>query len=103
VRGAISLRQRGIGISPFPVSPSRGKPGGPPPPLRYGSGTAPAQSRTLDRVLGRKGTELLDWGLRPLAPSPAGLRLAGILSTHPLRRYDGSEAGPRPKPPRAFP
>ena len=42
-----SLRQQGIGIFPFPVSPSGGKPGAPPPPLRYGSGKAPAQSRTL--------------------------------------------------------
>jgi hypothetical protein len=41
-----SLRQRGIGFAPFPVSPSGGKPGAPPPPLRYGSGKAPAQSRT---------------------------------------------------------
>jgi hypothetical protein len=42
-----SLRQRGIGFAPFPVSPSGEKPGAPPPPLRYGSGKAPAQSRTL--------------------------------------------------------
>ena len=41
-----SLRQQGIGFAPFPVSPSGGKPGAPPPPLRYGSGKAPAQSRT---------------------------------------------------------
>ncbi len=40
-------------IAPFPVSPSGGKPGAPPPPLRYGSGKAPAQGRTLTRVLGR--------------------------------------------------
>ena len=52
-RIVISLRQQGIGFAPFPVSPSGGKPGAPPPPLRYGSGTAPAQSRTLTRVLGR--------------------------------------------------
>lgn len=44
----IGLRQRGIEIAPFPVSPSGGKPGAPPPPLRCGSGTAPAQSRTLN-------------------------------------------------------
>ena len=43
----ISLRQRGIEFAPFPVSLSGGKPGAPPPPLRYGSGAAPAQSRTL--------------------------------------------------------
>ena len=36
----ISLRQQGIGFAPFPVSPSGGKPGAPPPPLRYGSGKA---------------------------------------------------------------
>jgi hypothetical protein len=41
-----SLRQRGIKIAPFPVSPSGGKPGAPPPPLRYGSGTAPAQRQS---------------------------------------------------------
>ena len=40
---------------PFPVSPSGGKPGAPPPPLRCGSGTAPVQSQTLIRVLDRKG------------------------------------------------
>jgi len=33
----ISLRQQGIGFAPFPVSPSGGKRGAPPPPLRYGS------------------------------------------------------------------
>ena len=49
----ISLRQQGIGFAPFPVSPSGGKPGAPPPPLRYGSGKAPAQSGTLTSVLGR--------------------------------------------------
>ena len=49
----ISLRQQGIGFAPFPVSPSGGKRGAPPPPLRYGSGKAPAQSRTLISVLGR--------------------------------------------------
>jgi hypothetical protein len=38
---------------PFPVSPSGGKPGAPPPPLRCGSGKAPAQGRTLIRVLDR--------------------------------------------------
>jgi len=42
-----SLRPRGIGFPSFPVSPSGGKPGAPPPSLRYGSGKAPAQSRTL--------------------------------------------------------
>jgi len=42
-----SPRQRGIKFAPFPVSPSGEKPGAPPPPLRCGSGKAPAQSRTL--------------------------------------------------------
>ena len=62
-----SLRQQGIGFVPFPVSPSGGKPGAPPPPLRYGSGKAPAQSRTLTRVLGRQGNGLLD-GAPPRTP-----------------------------------
>src|SRR5882757_6980045 len=55
-------------IAPFPVSPSGGKRGAPPPPLRYGSGKAPAQSRTLISVLGRKGKGLLNWGCAPKPP-----------------------------------
>ena len=69
----ISLRQQGIWFAPFPVSPSGGKRGAPPPPLRYGSGKAPAQSRTLISVLGRQG--------RGLPFNGAGLRLAPESST----------------------
>src|ERR1700680_2360833 len=67
----ISLRQQGIWFSPFPVSPSGGKRGAPPPPLRYGSGKAPAQSRTLISVLGRQGKGLHFYlpGLRPVRES----------------------------------
>ena len=63
----ISLRQQGIWFAPFPVSPSGGKRGAPPPPLRYGSGKAPAQSRTLISVLGPQGKGLHFYltGLRP--------------------------------------
>ena len=60
-----SLRQQGIGISPFPVSPSGGKPGAPPPPLRYGSGKAPAQSRTLPRSGPVRKLDSTWTGLRP--------------------------------------
>src|SRR5580693_3086013 len=64
-----SLRQQGIGFAPFPVSPSGGKPGAPPPPLRYGSGKAPAPSKTLKRAFGA-GKELfrLD-GAPPRTPA----------------------------------
>ena len=67
----ISLRQQGIWFAPFPVSPSGGKRGAPPPPLRYGSGKAPAQSRTLISVLGRQGKGLHFYlaGLRPVRES----------------------------------
>jgi transposase len=51
-RIGISLRQQGIGIAPFPVSPSGGKPGAPPPPLR-GSGKARRPRAERSRVLGR--------------------------------------------------
>jgi hypothetical protein len=63
----ISLRQRGIEFAPFPVSPSGGKPGAPPPPLRYGSGTAPARGRTLDAFRAGKEVRLHFWtGRTPL-------------------------------------
>src|SRR5260370_38351425 len=67
----ISLRQQGIWFAPFPVSPSGGKRGAPPPPLRYGSGKAPAQGRTLISVLGRQGKGLQFYlaGLRPVRES----------------------------------
>jgi len=62
----ISLRQQGIGFAPFPVSPSGGKRGAPPPPLRYGSGNAPAQSRTLPAFWAGKEVGIFEWtGLRP--------------------------------------
>ena len=61
----ISRRQQGIGFSPFPVSPSGGKPGAPPPPLRYGSGKAPAQSRTLPAFWAGKGKGFGWTGLPP--------------------------------------
>jgi len=63
----ISLRQQGIGFAPFPVSPSGGKRGAPPPPLRYGSGKAPAQSRTLHAFWAGKEK---DFGWTRPAPNP---------------------------------
>ena len=52
----ISLRrQLTLGSPPVPVSPSGGKRGAPPPPLRYGSGKAPAQSRTLPAFWAGRG------------------------------------------------
>ena len=66
----ISLRQQGIGFAPFPVSPSGGKRGAPPPPLRYGSGKAPAQSRTLPAFWAGKEKGLGWTGLPPRTPSP---------------------------------
>ena len=65
----ISLRQQGIGFAPFPVSPSGGKRGAPPPPLRYGSGKAPAQSRTLPAFWAGKEKGLGWTGLPPRTPS----------------------------------
>jgi hypothetical protein len=61
----ISLRQQGIGFAPFPVSPSGGKRGAPPPPLRYGSGKAPAQSRTLPAFWAGKERASVGRGSRP--------------------------------------
>src|SRR6266849_5548150 len=66
----ISLRQQGSGFAPFPVSPSGGKRGAPPPPLRYGSGKAPAQSRTLPAFWAGKEGGLELTGLRP-GPRPS--------------------------------
>lgn len=66
----ISLRQQGIGFAPFPVSPSGGKRGAPPPPLRYGWGKAPAQSRTLPAFWAGKEKGLGWTGLPPRTPSP---------------------------------
>ena len=63
-----SLRQRGIGIAPFPVSPSGGKPGAPPPPLRYGSGKAPTHGRTLDAFWAGKGVRFNLDGAPPRTP-----------------------------------
>jgi hypothetical protein len=63
-----SLRQRGIEFAPFPVSPSGGKPGAPPPPLRYGSGKAPAQSRTLDAFWAGKEVGFNPDGAPPRTP-----------------------------------
>lgn len=63
-----SLRQRGIGIAPFPVSPSGEKPGVPPPPLRYGSGKAPAQSRTLSAFWAGKEVGFNPDGASPRTP-----------------------------------
>ena len=68
-----SLRQQGIGFAPFPVSASGGKPGAPPPPLRYGSGTAPAQSRTPPAFWA--GKEVLDSTWTGLRPGPRGFTL----------------------------
>ena len=62
---SIGLRQQGIWFSPFPVSPSGGKRGAPPPPLRYGSGKAPAQSRTLPAFWAGKGKGFGWTGLPP--------------------------------------
>jgi hypothetical protein len=53
---------QGIGFAPFPVSPSGGKPGAPPPPLRCGSGKAPAQSRTLHPFWAGKESVRLEGG-----------------------------------------
>jgi hypothetical protein len=61
----ISLRQQGSGFAPFPVSPSGGKRGAPPPPLRCGSGKAPAQSRTLPAFWAGKEKGLGWTGLPP--------------------------------------
>jgi hypothetical protein len=63
----ISLRQQGIEFAPFPVSPSGGKRGVPPPPLRYGSGKAPAQRQSrLWRLRAGKEVRFDFWtGLRP--------------------------------------
>jgi hypothetical protein len=69
-RHSDSLRQQGIGFAPFPVSPSGGKRGAPPPPLRYGSGKAPAQSRTLPAFWAGKEKGLGWTGLPPRTPSP---------------------------------
>ena len=66
----ISLRQQGIGFAPFPVSPSGGKRGAPPPPLRCGSGKAPAQSRTLPAFWAGKEKGFGWTGLPPRTPSP---------------------------------
>src|ERR1700720_286723 len=55
-------------VSPFPVSPSGGKRGAPPPPLRYGSGKAPAQSGTLAAFwAGKEGRLRID-GASPRTP-----------------------------------
>jgi hypothetical protein len=65
------LRQQGIGISPFPVSSFGGKPGAPPPPLRYGSVTAPAQSKRSSACwAGTDGTSLTV-GCAPRLPASA--------------------------------
>ncbi len=69
-RIVISLRQQGIGFAPFPVSPSGGKRGAPPPPLRYGSGKAPAQSRTLPAFWAGKEKGFGWTGLPPRTPGP---------------------------------
>jgi hypothetical protein len=61
----MSLRQRGIAFAPFPVSPSGGQPGAPPPPLRFGSGKAPAQSRTLNAFWAGKEVGLTGRGSAP--------------------------------------
>ena len=66
----ISLRQQGTGFAPFPVSPSGGKRGAPPPPLRYGSGKAPAQSRTLPAFWAGKEKSFGWTGLPPRPPGP---------------------------------
>ena len=66
----ISLRQQGTGFAPFPVSPSGGKRGAPPPPLRYGSGKAPAQSRPLPAFWAGKEKGLGWTGLPPRTPGP---------------------------------
>jgi len=63
-----SLRQQGIEFAPFPVSPSGGKPGAPPPPLRYGSGKAPAQSRTLSAFWAGKEVRFNLDGASPRSP-----------------------------------
>jgi hypothetical protein len=65
----ISLRQQGIEFAPFPVSPSGGKRGAPPPPLRYGSGKAPAQRQSrLWRLRAGKEVRFDFWtGLRPIS------------------------------------
>jgi len=66
----ISLRQQGIGSPPFPFPPPGGKRGAPPPPLRYGSGKAPAQSRTLPAFWAGKEKGLGWTGLPPRPPGP---------------------------------
>ena len=59
-------------ISPFSVSPSGGKPGAPPPPLRCGSGKAPALSKVACGDLGPERKNYAYGGLG--APLPPPLR-----------------------------
>jgi len=81
-----SLRQQGIGFAPFPVSPSGGKPGAPPPPLRYGSGNAPAHSRTLDAFWAGKEVRFNLDGAPP--PDPVDLLCMANRTDHLLIKPD---------------
>jgi len=65
---SVSLRQQGIWSPPFPFPPSGGKRGAPPPPLRYGSGKAPAQSGTLPAFWAGKDGRLRIDGASPRTP-----------------------------------